>query len=184
MIQQACTRKHRRGHDRCNDSRGRDLLDRPGTPRRPHDLLGVDRKPRPEPNRPDVAVVSYLCNLLDENDEKQYRVLRRLVAPPRLRPTGTTLMWSSRCTRLLSVTCLRPLKSVPRPVLPTRSLKTLTLPLMIKFSLFFFYICLLWEAYRDCFHDFSFSLRSLEFSHMEGSSLTTSLRYQALLSFL
>jgi hypothetical protein len=39
----------------------------------------------------------------------------------------------------------------------------------------------LWEAYRDCFHDFSFSLRFLEVSHVEGSSLTTSLRYQALL---
>jgi hypothetical protein len=56
------------------------------------------------------------------------------------------------------------------------SLKTLTL-LMIQFS-YFLYICLLWEAYRDCFHDFSFSLRVLEVSHVEGSSLTTSLRYQ------
>ena len=48
-----------------------------------------------------------------------------------------------------------------------------------------------WEAYRDCFLDFSFSLRFfiLRFitwraNHLEGSSLTTSLRYQALLSFL
>jgi len=40
----------------------------------------------------------------------------------------------------------------------------------------------LWESHRDCFHDFSFSLRFLEVS--EGSSLTTSLRYQDLLSFL
>ena len=39
----------------------------------------------------------------------------------------------------------------------------------------------MWEAYRDCFHDFSFSLRFLEFSHVEGSSLTTSLRYQTFL---
>ena len=76
MIQQACTRKPCRGHDSCNDSRGRDLRDRPGTPRRPHDLLGVARKPCPEPNRPDGAVVSYLCNLLDDNDEKPYRVLK------------------------------------------------------------------------------------------------------------
>jgi hypothetical protein len=37
---------------------------------------------------------------------------------------------------------------------------------------------LLWEAYRNCFHDFSFSLRFREVSHVEGSSLTTSLRYQ------
>ena len=47
---------------------------------------------------------------------------RRLVESPRFKPTGTTLMWSSRCTRLLSVTCLPPLKSVPRQALPTRSL--------------------------------------------------------------
>ena len=39
----------------------------------------------------------------------------------------------------------------------------------------------MWEAYRDCFHDFSFSLRFLEFSHVEGPSLTTSLRYQTFL---
>ena len=51
-------------------------------------------------------------------------------------------------------------------------------------SEFFFYICLLWEAYRDSFHDFYISLRFLEVPHVEGSSLTTSLRYQALLSFL
>ena len=39
----------------------------------------------------------------------------------------------------------------------------------------------MWEAYRDCFHDFSFSLRFLEVSHVGGSSLTTSLRYQTFL---
>ena len=47
--------------------------------------------------------------------------------------------------------------------------------------LFFFSICLLWEAYRDFFPDFSFSLRFLEVSHVEGSSLPTSLRYQIFL---
>ena len=52
--------------------------------------------------------------------------------------------------------------------------------LMIKFS-FFLYLFFLWEAYRDRFHDFSFSLRFLEVSHVEGSSLTTSLRYQTFL---
>jgi hypothetical protein len=47
-------------------------------------------------------------------------------------------------------------------------------------SEFYFSICFLWEAYRDCFHNFSFSLRFffLEVSHVEGSSLTTSLHYQ------
>ena len=76
-------------------------------------------------------------------------------------------------TRPLRLTCLQRLSLTP---ILTASLKTLTL-LMIQFS-YFLYICLLWEAYRDCFHDFSFSFRVLEVSHVEGSSLTTSLPYQ------
>ena len=59
-------------------------------------------------------------------------------------------------------------------------------------SLVFFFslsICFVWEAYRDCFlhflslHVFLY-LRFLTWraNHLEGSSLTTSLRYQALLS--
>ena len=176
MIQQACTRKLRRRQDRSHDSRGREMRNRPVTPRCPSDPLGVARKLSPQPNRPDGAVVTYLCNILDDNDEKPYRVLKAAGCAPRLRPTGTPLMWSSRCTRLLSVTCLQPLKSVPRQVFLMRSLKILTLLLMLNF-----YICLLWEAYRDCFPDFSLSLRFfslLEFSQVEGS-----LRYQALLFF-
>ena len=35
-------------------------------------------------------------------------------------------------------------------------------------SEFYFSICFLWEAYRDCFHNFSFFLRFLEVSHVEG----------------
>jgi len=70
---------------------------------------------------------------------------------------------------------------IRRQMILTRSLRILTLTL-IKFS--FFFLCFLWESYRDCFHDFSFSFRFLEVSHVEGSSLTTSLRYQDLLSFL
>ena len=35
---------------------------------------------------------------------------------------------------------------------------------------------------QGLFYDFSFSLRFLEVSHVEGSSLTTSLRYQDLFS--
>ena len=81
MIQQAFTRKLRRGQDRGDDSRGRDPRDRPA--RRPHDPLGVARKPRPQPNRPDGAVVTYLCNLLDENDEKPYRVLKAAGCAPK-----------------------------------------------------------------------------------------------------
>ena len=50
---------------------------------------------------------------------------RRLVWPPRLRPIGTPLMRSSRCTRLLIVTCLLPLMTVQRQALLTRSLRTL-----------------------------------------------------------
>ncbi len=35
-------------------------------------------KPRTEPDRlrPDGAMVTYLCNLLDDNDEKPWRVLK------------------------------------------------------------------------------------------------------------
>ena len=44
---------------------------------------------------------------------------------------------------------------------------------MIKFS-FFLYL-FLWEAYRDCF---LFTFIFLAVSHVAGSSLTTSLRYQ------
>ena len=82
MIQQACTRKLRRGQDRGHDSRGRDLR---GTPRRPYDPLGVARKLRPQPNRPDGAVVTYLCNILDDNDEKPYRVLKAAGCDPKTR---------------------------------------------------------------------------------------------------
>ena len=56
--------------------------------------------------------------------------------------------------KFLESTIDLPLKSVPRQVLLTRSLKILTLSLMLNFC-----ICLLWEAYRDCFPDFSLSLR-------------------------
>ena len=137
MIQQACTRKLRRGQDRCNDSRGRVLRDRPGlqgVPPTPSASL-ANRAPSP------IALMAPWLPTYATSSMKMTKRLtgfsRRLVAPPRLRPTGTPLMRSSRCTRLLSATCLRPLKSVPRQVLPTRSLKTLTLPLMIKFSFFF-----------------------------------------------
>ena len=35
-------------------------------------------KPRPQPDRlrPDGAMVTYLCNLLDDNDEKPWRVIK------------------------------------------------------------------------------------------------------------
>jgi hypothetical protein len=46
----------------------------------------------------------------------------------------------------------------------THSLRILTLTL-IKFS--FFFLCFFVGTYRDCFHDFSFSLRFLEVSHVE-----------------
>ena len=53
--------------------------------------------------------------------------------------------------------------------------------MLIKFSFSFYIIC--GERTGIVFKFFSFSLRSLPVSHMEGSSLTTSLRYQDLLSF-
>jgi hypothetical protein len=61
------------------------------------------------------------------------------------------------CTRPLCLTCLQRLPLTP--MILTHSLLSRVLT------------------------DFSFSLRSLPVSHVEGSSLTTSLRYQALLSF-
>ena len=72
--------------------------------------------------------------------------------------------------KFLESTIDLPLKSVPRQVLLTRSLKILTLLLMLNF-----YICLLWEAYRDCFPDFSLSLRFfslLEFSQVRALFVT------------
>ena len=140
MIQQACTRKLRRGQDRCNDSRGRVLRDRPGlqgVPPTPSASL-ANRAPSP------IALMAPWLPTYATSSMKMTKRLtgfsRRLVAPPRLRPTGTPLMRSSRCTRLLSVTCLPPLMSVQRQVLPTRSPKTMTLPLMIEFSFFFLYM--------------------------------------------
>ena len=86
--------------------------------------------------------------------------------------TCVTLSLFKLCTRPLRLTCLQRLSLT---LILTRSLRTMTE--------FFLSICFLWEAYRDCFYDSSFSLRFfLEFSHVE--SFTTSLRYQALLSFL
>ena len=63
-------------------SRGRDPSDHPGTPRRHPGPLGVARsalnKPRIPPyrTRADGAVVAYLCNFLDENEEKSWKVLK------------------------------------------------------------------------------------------------------------
>jgi hypothetical protein len=143
LIQENCAseiRRSTRDTDECHPtSRGRDLRDRPGTPRRHPDPLGVARpaltNPRPQPDRlrPDGAMVTYLCNLLDDNDEKPWR----LVWSPRLRLIGTPLMKSSLCTRLLSVTCLQPLMTVRRQMLLTRSLRTMTL-MLIKFSFFLY----------------------------------------------
>jgi hypothetical protein len=66
----------------------------------------------------------------------------------------------------------------------------LSLSMILTLMLVRFTLCLLlsllWEAYRDCFHVF-LSLCVFVFlccfppaSHVEGSSLTTSLRYQDL----
>ena len=75
LIQEICARDIRRStrdiDERHPDSRGRDPRDRPGTPRRHPDPLGVARpafnNPRPQPDRlrPDGSMVTYLCNLSD-----------------------------------------------------------------------------------------------------------------------
>ena len=61
---------------------------------------------------------------------------------------------------------------------------SLILTLTLVRTEFSFLLCFLWEAYRDCFHVFFLSLFAFFFSppasHVEGSSLTTSLRYQDL----
>jgi len=86
LIQEICARDIRRStrdiDERHPDSRGRDPRDHPGTPRRHPGPLGVARpalnKPRTQPDRTraDGAVVAYLCNFLDENDEKPWKVLK------------------------------------------------------------------------------------------------------------
>jgi hypothetical protein len=67
LIQEHCASEIRReSRDDRHSSRGRDPRDRPGTPRRHPDPLGVARpalnKPRPQPDRlrPDGAMVTYL----------------------------------------------------------------------------------------------------------------------------
>ena len=52
--------------------------------------------------------------------------------------------------------------------------------MLIKFS---FFLCPLWGSYRIVFMIFLSLCVFLEVSHVKGSSLTTSLRYQDLLFF-
>jgi len=88
LIQDACARQFRRYPDerrstrdideRHPAARGRDHL---GTPRRnpgPLDARPALNKPRTQPDRTraDGAVSAYLCNFLDEHDEKPLRVLK------------------------------------------------------------------------------------------------------------
>ena len=93
LIQENCAREIRRPtrdiDERHPASRGRDPRDHPGTPRRHPGPLGVARpalnKPRtpPDRTRADVAVVAYLCNFLDENEEKPWKVLKAAGLTPK-----------------------------------------------------------------------------------------------------
>ena len=108
-------------------------------------------------------VSAFLCHFLDGRSITPTKVLRAA--------TFDVFALQALC-EVARFTCLQRLSLT---LILTRSLRTMTE--------FFLSICFLWEAYRDCFYDSSFSLRFfLEFSHVE--SFTTSLRYQALLSFL
>ena len=113
-------------------------------------------------------MVAYLCNFLDEKDEKPWKVLKAAGLTPK-----TAADWHTPdAVNVLYTAAQRhmpPALDDSEEAEPlTRSLRILTL-MLIKFS-FFLYLFFLWEAYRDCFHDFSFSLRFLEVSHVEASS--------------
>jgi hypothetical protein len=84
----------------------------------------------------------------------------------------------------LCPSCLKHFILIVRLPLTTMILCILTsspLSLILTLTLVrseFVFLCLLWEAYRDCFPvSLSLSLRFPPASHVEGSSLTTSLRY-------
>ena len=72
--------------ERHPDARGRNHL---GTPSRNPGPLGVARpafnKPRTQPDRTRAgyAVVAYLCNFLDENEEKPWKVLKAAGLTPK-----------------------------------------------------------------------------------------------------
>ena len=95
LIQDACARQFRRYPDerrstrdideRHPAARGRDHL---GTPKcNPAPLGGRPalNKPRTQPDRTraDGAVVAYLCNFLDENDENPWKVLKAAGLTPK-----------------------------------------------------------------------------------------------------
>ena len=94
--------------------------------------------------------------------------------------TCTTLSLFKLCTRPLRLTCLKQSSLTPTPLPRTLQMilkRRLTPRLVLDSLLFlafvvlrfvFFLYMLLWETYRDCFHDFSFSLRFREVSHVEG----------------
>jgi hypothetical protein len=55
-----------------------------------------------------------------------------------------------------------------RRLTPRLVLDSLLFLAFVVLRFVFFLYMLLWETYRDCFHDFSFSLRFREVSHVEG----------------
>ena len=67
----------------------RNPSDHPGTPSRQSSPLGVARltlnKPRTQPDRTwaDGVVVAYLCNFLDKNEEKPWKVLKAASLTPK-----------------------------------------------------------------------------------------------------
>jgi len=93
LIQENCAREIRRStrdiDERHPASRGSDQRNHPGTPRRHPGPLGVARpainklRTQPDRTRADGAVVAYLCNFLDENEEKPWKVLKAAGLTPK-----------------------------------------------------------------------------------------------------
>ena len=131
---------------------------------------------KPSSKAIDGAVVAYLCNFLEENDAKPWKVLKAASLDPKTDADwhNQRLMRSTRYTRLFSVTCLKHFILIVRlpltPMILTRSLLSRILTLMLIRFKFFSYMSFVGSV-QGLFSCFSFSLRSLPVSHMEGSSL-------------
>jgi hypothetical protein len=185
LIQDACARQFRRHPDeRHPDAWSRDL---PGPPRRNQGPHGAARtalnKARPQTGD---GVSAFLCNFLDDHGVKTVKVLKRAdlrhetqadwhsgdavhalyMASQRF--MSQTLHTDSETASDDDVSDEQPDHS------PLSLILTLTLVRPASFLL------PLWGAYRDCFHVFLSLCVFPPASHVEGSSLTTSLRYQDL----
>ena len=111
------------------------------------------------------------------------RFSRKPACATRFQLIGTAVMQYVHCTRPLCPSCFNHFVLIVRRLLTTMLLSlSLILTLTLVRLALCFLLSFMWEAYRDYFHVF-LSLCILCFppaSHVEGSSLTTSFRYQDL----